>query len=149
VHVPPLSQGGGTPSGVGTPKGGLVYGTCTGRGVYHFSKAVHFMYMCMSIPKGGGRTPSRIFTEGLSIHSRAGGRALYEACTTFQNAYTSCTCTCCVCLCLCRLDMHTKCTAFEKWYTPRPVHVPYTKPPFGVPTPEGVPPPLLPNLEGG
>jgi len=39
--------------------------------------------------------------------------------------------------------MHTKCTAFGKWYTPRPVHVPYTKPPFGVPTPEGVPPPLL------
>jgi len=115
-----------------------VYGTCTGRGVYHFPKAVHCRYMCMSITRGG-RTPSRIFTEGLSIHSSARVRALYEACTTFQNAYTSCTR---VCLCLCRLYMHTKCTAFGKRYTPRPVHVPYTKPPFGVPTPEGVPPPL-------
>jgi hypothetical protein len=68
------------------------------------------------------------------------GRVLYEACTTFQNAYTSGTC---VCLCLCGVYMHTKCTAFKKWYTPRPVHVQYTKPPFGVRTPEGVPPPWL------
>jgi hypothetical protein len=42
--------------------------------------------------------------------------------------------------------MCTKCTAFGKWYTPHPVHVPYTKPPFGVLTPEGVPPP--PGSEG-
>ena len=40
--------------------------------------------------------------------------------------------------------MYMKCTRFEKRYTPRPVHASYTKPPFGVPTPEGVhPPPIL------
>ena len=42
-----LRKGGGAPSGVGTPNGGLVYEACTGQGVYHFPKRVHDMYMCM------------------------------------------------------------------------------------------------------
>ena len=48
----------------------------TVRGVYHFPKRVYFMYMCVSM-FWGGRTPSSIFTEGLSFHSRARVRGVY------------------------------------------------------------------------